>query len=60
MKKLLQPNRAAERLDDMKALVDSLPLEKRKRLIAALKEVFGELENTAECGAEQGARVHAS
>ncbi len=38
---------AAQLLDKLKALVESLPQNKRTELIAALKEIFSELEPAA-------------
>ncbi len=56
--KLAQQNSGTRLLDDLKRLVDSLPLHTRKELV--VKEVFAEFEDAAPCGADQGARVHAS
>jgi hypothetical protein len=47
MKRLERKREAAQLLGSMKALVDSLPPSKRMELIAALKEVFSELEPAA-------------
>jgi hypothetical protein len=48
---LIQQKRQAKRLlSHMKELADSLPPNKRMELIAALNEIFSELDNAAAVG----------
>jgi hypothetical protein len=43
-----QQHRSSGLLGEMKAVVDSLPINKRKELMVALKEIFSELAESAE------------
>ncbi len=45
-----QRQQAVQLLGRMKELTDSLPQIKRTKLIAALKEIFSELDNAAAVG----------
>jgi len=45
-----QKQQAVQLLAGMKELTGSLPQIKRTKLIAALKEIFGELDNAAAVG----------
>jgi hypothetical protein len=47
MKLAQRKQEAAQLLHDMKRLVESLPENKRTELVAALKEIFSELDSAA-------------
>lgn len=50
-----QNEQGAKLLDELKGLVDSFPQDKSKQIIAALKEIFSELDGGAADSAHRGA-----
>ena len=50
-----QKEQGPKLLDDLKGLVSSFPQDKSKQIIAALKEIFSELDGGAADSAHQGA-----
>lgn len=51
----VQKEQGTKLLDELKGLVDSFPQDRRKQIIAALKEIFSELDAGAERPAPRGA-----
>jgi hypothetical protein len=50
----VQKEQGTKLLDELKGLVDSLPQDRRKQIIAALKEIFSELDGGAAKPAPRG------
>lgn len=51
----VQEEQGTKLLDELKGLVDSFPQDRRKQIIAALKEIFSELDGGAAKPAPRGA-----